>query len=284
LQSRLPGWQRGGAGARFWCWPLRAPRSRRARIRRRGAGRGAKRQRAQRPRWQGQWREAKGFRCYLVDDDRLVHLRSWPQIQSQEELVAALQQVQGAGLISEEEVRLCVIADGAPWIWHGVAQLFPTAQEILDSYPCSQPIPAVAELQYGTGAAAALEWGEATMARLFAGEVEGGIWGLQRIRPATAAAAAAIDKLIRDLREHSHRINSGTQRKGGYPLGSGGIEAAHKFMCHARLKRSGAWGYVANSNHMLALRCAKYNGTFDRVFERYRQPLLAKSQQQNVKK
>jgi len=35
---------------------------------------------------------------------------------------------------------------------------------------------------------------------------------------------------------------------------------------------------------MLALRCAKYNGTFERVFERYRQKLLELSQQKNVKK
>jgi hypothetical protein len=51
-----------------------------------------------------------------------------------------------------------------------------------------------------------------------------------------------------------------------------------------RLKRSGAWWYVANGNHMLALRCAKYNGTFDRVFGRYQQKVLAKLQQKNVKK
>jgi hypothetical protein len=42
-------------------------------------------------------------------------------------------------------------------------------------------------------------------------------------------------------------------------LGSGGIESSNKFICHVRLKRSGAWWYEANSNHMLALRCAKYN-------------------------
>jgi len=51
-----------------------------------------------------------------------------------------------------------------------------------------------------------------------------------------------------------------------------------------RIQRSGAWGYVANGNHMLALRCAKYNGTFARVFGRYQQTILAKSQQKNVKK
>ena len=243
---------------------------------------GCKKHRAKRAHWQGQWREAKRFRCYLVDDDRIVHLLSWHQIQSEEELFAALRQVKDAGLIPAEQVRLCVVADGAPWIWNGVAQLFPAAREILDYYHCSQHIHAVAELHYGPNAASALEWVEATMARLFAGEVEGVIWGLQRMRP--AAAAAAIAKLVGYLREHSRRVNYGAQRKAGYPLSSGGIESAHKFICHARLERSGAWWYVANSNHMLALRCAKYNGTFERVFARYEQTMLAKSQQKNVKK
>ena len=36
---------------------------------------------------------------------------------------------------------------------------------------------------------------------------------------------------------------------------------------HSRL----AYGYEANGNQRLALRCAKYNGTFARMFTRYRQ-------------
>jgi hypothetical protein len=44
------------------------------------------------------------------------------------------------------------------------------------------------------------------------------------------------------------------------------MESSNKFICHVRLKRSGAWWYEENSNQMLALRCAKYNGTFDQVF------------------
>ncbi len=46
------------------------------------------------------------------------------------------------------------------------------------------------------------------------------------------------------------------------------MESANKFICHVRLKRSGAWWYEAKSNQMLALRCAKYNGTFAQVFTR----------------
>jgi hypothetical protein len=42
------------------------------------------------------------------------------------------------------------------------------------------------------------------------------------------------------------------------------------------LKRSGAWWYVEQANHMLALRCATYNGTFESVFEIYRRKALQK--------
>jgi hypothetical protein len=53
-------------------------------------------------------------------------------------------------------------------------------------------------------------------------------------------------------------------------MGSGGRALANKCICHARLKRSGAWGYVKNADKMPARRCAIYNGGFDLVFEAHR--------------
>jgi hypothetical protein len=244
---------------------------------------GRKKYRARRAHWQGEWREAKGFRFYLVDDDRIVHLLSWHQIQDHEELFAALRQVKEAGLIPEEQLRLCVVADGAQWSWQGVQPLFPTAEAILDYSHCAEQVHQVAAVPYGGQAGQALEWVEATMARLFAGEVAGVIWGLQRMRPASPQAVIAIDALIVYLQNNQGRINYRSQHRAGYPLGSGGIESATKCICPVRLKRSGAWWYVANSTHMLALRCAKYNGTFERVFERYRHKTLEQSQQRSLR-
>lgn len=93
---------------------------------------GRKKVRATRARRQGEWREAKGFRFYLIDEERIVHLLSWHQIQSDEALFAALAQVKAAGLMPGEQVRLCVVADGAKWIWRRVKELLPAAEEILD--------------------------------------------------------------------------------------------------------------------------------------------------------
>jgi hypothetical protein len=108
---------------------------------------GPKQIRANRARWKGEWREAKGFRCYLIAEDRIVQVLSWHQVQTDEQAAEALRQVKAAGLIPAAEVRLCVIADGARWIWKQAQALFPSAVEILDYYHCSERLHKVATLQ-----------------------------------------------------------------------------------------------------------------------------------------
>jgi predicted Rdx family selenoprotein len=238
----------------------------------RGKGKGRKKVRAKRAQWKGEWKEAKGFRFYLVFKDRIEHLISWHQIGDYEQVYEALAEIKKADLIPEDKVRFCILADGAHWIWDRVKkELFPTAKEILDYYHCSEYIHRVANSQYLDRPDLAFQWVEATMIRLFCGEASSVIWGLQRMNPFDEQAADEIERTIIYLENNQHRIDYNAARKGGYPIGSGGIESANKFICHVRLKRSGAWWYIPNGNHMLALRCAKYNGTFDRVCRRIRQ-------------
>ena len=127
----------------------------------------------------------------------------------------------------------------------------------------------MAQLQYADQNQQA-GWIEATMARLNFGEVASVIWGVQRMAPASREAEAEIRKLIGYLQTHAQRINYGAFKRGQSPRGSGGLESANNFICHVRMKRSGAWWYVINGNTMLRLRCAFYNETFDEVFARYK--------------
>ena len=99
--------------------------------------------------------------------------------------------------------------------------------------------------------------------------------GLRRMQPTSEEALKAIDNCWVYLNDHRGRTQYRTFRRGGYPLGSGGMESANKFICHVRLKRSGAWWYEVNSNQMLALRCAKYNGTFHQIFTRHQRQTSA---------
>jgi hypothetical protein len=91
------------------------------------------------------------------------------------------------------------------------------------------------------------------------------------MKPQDARAAAEIAKLIGYLQRHRDRVNYRFARKRGYPIGSGGIESATSvsIMCGLSAQQpSGMWKMPIRC---WPLRCAKYNGTFDRVFEAYRQ-------------
>jgi hypothetical protein len=186
----------------------------------------------------------------------------------------ALRQVKEAGLIPEEGVRLCVIGDGAKWIWNWARELFPSAVQILDYYHLSEHLHKVTLAQFYDDPLKEREWVEATKARLFYGYLEWVLLDLEGMNPRDAAAAEEVRKLQGYLKENQGRVKYRALRRKGYPIGSGGIESANKFISHVRLKRSGAWWYVERANEMLALRCAKYNGTFRRVFERYQQRSL----------
>lgn len=214
------------------------------------------------------YQEAKGFRIYLVGKDRIVHLASWHQIQNEEQFGEDLSLV--ASRIPQADLRIGLLGDGADWLWKHMVTCFPKGRQILDYFHCAEHIHKVAKLQYGEKSQKCLEWVESTITRLFYSEVDNVIWGLQRMTPRDSIAKEEIRKLIGYLQNNRERIHYRGDRIGGYPIGSGGIESANKFICHTRMKRSGAWWVKETGNAMLRIRCAIYNGTYEKVFEKYK--------------
>ena len=90
------------------------------------------------------------------------------------------------------------------------------------------------------------------------------------MKPTNEEAAEESRRLIGCLKNNKERIHYRGDRIGGYPIGSGGIESANKFICHTRMKRSGAWWVKETGNEMLRIRCAIYNGTYEKIFNRYK--------------
>lgn len=219
-------------------------------------------------RGKGRWQEAKGFRLYLLGKDRIVNLASWHQIQNEEQFGKDLSLV--ASRIAQDDLRISLLGDGADWLWKHMVACFPQGRQILDYYHCAEHIHKVAKVQYGEKSQKCLEWVESAITRLFYAEVDNVIWGLERMKPRDDLAKEEIRKLMGYLQNNRDRIHYRGDRIGGYPIGSGGIESANKFICHTRMKRSGAWWVKETGNEMLAIRCAIYNGTYDKVFEKYK--------------
>ncbi len=221
-------------------------------------------------RGKGEWKEIKGFRLYLVDSKKIIHLMSWHQVCTDQELAQNLLTIKEAGLIPQDNVRLGIIGDGAPWIWNRCKELFPRAKEILDYYHCSEHVHEVANDYYGKETRKAQEWTEATLTRIYYGQMQNVLTSLQNMAPNTEELAEKIVKLINYLSDHTNKTRYATAKRAGYHIGSGAIESSNKFICSTRLKRSGAWWYIDNANNMLKIRCAKYNGTYDRIVKNYK--------------
>ncbi len=219
-------------------------------------------------RGKGSWQEAKGFRIYLLSKNRIIHVASWHQIQNEEQFGKDLSLV--ASRIPQDQVRIALLGDGADWLWKHMTTCFPKGRQVLDYYHCVEHIYKVAKAQYGEKSPKGLEWVESTICRLFFAEVGNVIAGLRRMQPKDTESSEEIRKLIGYLTNNRERIHYKGDRRGGYPIGSGGIESANKFICHTRMKRSGAWWVKETGNEMLRIRCAVYNGTYDNVFERYK--------------
>jgi hypothetical protein len=231
----------------------------------------------------GDWDDVKGLRLYLVDKDRIEQLISWHQIGTSQDLGAALRAIKEAGLVPEDRVRLCVVADGAAWIWKCAQEVFPNAKQVLDYFHCSQHLHELGSAQYGKGTLKAKEWAEVSLLRLFLKQASHVIAGIKRMKPASPEAAKLIRQTANYLKNHARRMDYGTLRRGGYHIGSGAIESANKLISHVRLKRPGAWWYPSNANNILKLRCAKYNGTFDKVMQRHRDKDLERRQAQRTR-
>jgi len=215
----------------------------------------------------GLWREAKGFRLYLsCGDGRIDSLASWHQIESAEQLGKDL--AVAASRIPLEKVEVALVGDGAAWVWNTMVGAFPEAHQVLDYYHCCEHLWTVALLQQPDDETAQA-WVDATLTRLSMEQLPHVIGGLRRTQPVSQEAAVEIEKLIGYLSTHRDRLGYDEAKAIGLPIGSGGIESAHKFIVQTRLKRSGAWWLEPNGNGMLRLRCAMVNSTFDRVFRNY---------------
>ena len=219
-------------------------------------------------RGEGGYREARGVRLYVLDpDDEIIPIASWHQIQKAEAFRHDVARI--AERIPQHKVRISLVADGAPWVWKALKESFPTGREILDFFHCFEHLHTVARAQFGEKSLPGHQWAETLMVRLADGEVSTALRSLRAMKPTDDTAKEQIRKLIGYLKGQAHRLHYIDDLKDGHPIGSGAIESANKFICHVRLKRSGAWWVEETGNDMLRIRCALYNGTYERVFDHY---------------
>ena len=202
------------------------------------------------------WRDVRtGLARPLEASERLVvcRLDSYDEVCEQLFGVACAQ-----GLTPQSQV--VVPGDGANGLREAVLLAFPKAQYILDH-------PHLKSQLYDTATALELEgaarhaWVSEHLDRFWAGEVD------QVLETWQARQEDEPNERLRQLIEHVSRfedcVDYGAYHERGWPLGSGEVESAHRYVPQERLKIAGACWNPDNVNPMLALRVIRTNHWWD---------------------
>jgi hypothetical protein len=160
-----------------------------------------------------------------------------------------------------------VIADGAVWIWNQADLHFPGAVQIVDLYHARQHLAELAALLHPHDAVAKKLWLAPMKDLLDEGKIEELVGLLGVIAAEHAETCPDLTKEVLTEAEYfatnAGRMNYPDFRARGFFVGSGVIEAGCKAIVGQRLKRSGMFWTVRGANAIIALRCARHNGTFE---------------------
>jgi hypothetical protein len=202
------------------------------------------------------WRDVRtGLARPLESPERLVvcRLDAYDEVCEQLFGVACAQ-----GLTPLSQV--VVPGDGAKGLREAVLVTFPEAQYILDQ-------PHLKSHLYDTATALELEgparhaWVAAHLDRFWDGEVDQVLasWQVRQADDPNERLRQLIDHVMR----FEDSVDYGAYHERGWPLGSGEVESAHRYVPQERLKIAGACWNPDNVNPMLALRVVRANNWWD---------------------
>jgi hypothetical protein len=157
------------------------------------------------------------------------------------------------------------VADGARWIWEGLANQFAQLDGVLDVYHALQHLAAAARGVHGEGTPAAQAWFDELRGTLLAQGGSGVDAALEAARQATRSPRKrqAIDQTRRYFRQQAAHLNYAAQLAAGRTIGSGLIEGACKHVIGRRLKQTGARWRIRRANRMATLCCTLYSDHWD---------------------
>ncbi|MBW4540241.1 MAG: ISKra4 family transposase [Myxacorys chilensis ATA2-1-KO14] len=163
------------------------------------------------------------------------------------------------------------ISDGARGFWRLFEQHFAgIAIGILDFYHAAQQLGEAAEAYGDTlPTRTPQQWFERVRHQLRHGYVHRIVQELGRLLqyPSTPASAKpGLKRVQQYLSKHLPHLQYRSFKKQGFPIGSGMVESACKWLIEQRFKGTGMRWSETGFNHLLHLRLAWVNGRFDPLF------------------
>ena len=162
--------------------------------------------------------------------------------------------------------QVLIVADGAVWIWNLAGDRFPGARQRVDFYHVSQHLWSVAHTLHPDDAAAARAWVQPLLDKLQADASCEVITELEQLQEKVEGAArATVEHETAYLKTHRARLDYGTAKKQGEPLGSGAMESTCR-QYQVRFKRTGQFWTQTGDEALMSLETFRRNGRWHLLF------------------
>ena len=220
-------------------------------------------------RFDDKWHEVKVVVCWGRKDGEdlppryLVAQGEWETLTPQ---IAALARQQGLRRAGE----MVCLADGAKPIWKVLERLFPQARHLLDWYHLHEHLAIVARLLpegkawHTTQKEALAERGPAETVAALTVLTKAGKGSRKVVREAAR-------QCLGYMAGAAERLDYVMARSLGYPIGSGRVESACRFVVQQRCKQAGMCWDHAHADDVLQARCAYLNGEWALANQQYMQ-------------
>lgn len=167
---------------------------------------------------------------------------------------------------SDRAGEICVIGDGAPWIWNIADEQFHGADQIVDLYHARE--------HYWTVARACFKnkeeqctWAEKRRVELNNGNVEQVIAAISALAPLPGYDKELCEREIGYFEKNKERMRYADFKKRGLFVGSGVMEAGCRTIVGQRLKQSGMHWTVRGANNIITLRCNLLSNRWEDFWE-----------------
>lgn len=160
---------------------------------------------------------------------------------------------QGLNRYKQLEKRLVFINDGATWINNWIKGNYPKARSILDYYHVTEHLSKIGKLLIKEEDKFK-EWFNHNRQWLLESKLDEVINSVRTLKANTAEQVDAKYVEIRYLIKNKNRMDYRLYRSLGLQIGSGAIEAAHRSVVQARMKKSGQRWSDEGARKMLNLR------------------------------
>lgn len=171
-------------------------------------------------------------------------------------------------LYEKHQENLVFINDGAKWIDDWIKTDYPHATNILDFYHAVEYLHDFAKVFYGKGEEErAKRWVCQHRDLLKNDEVKVCIEQIGALQCKGRAKKEAKDKILTYYSNNQDRMYYKTYRERGLLIGSGPIEAAHRFVVQKRMKQSGQKWTRQGGQRIVNLRVAYLNQQWDKVVQ-----------------